>query len=160
MKKNNFKKAYTLPEVIVTLAVTVVVLALITSLVIVVSNVAKSQAYAQNCQAEYQQANNLVEEFTNTYSFGEHTFSVHQTEDGCEIAVQKNSLTYKLMYQQSQRKLTAQILDTMTSETEQKVITFENITNIVITKQDNLIKCEYYFANYPTFTNLVVLGAA
>ena len=160
MNKNNKKKAFTLPEVIITLSVTVVVLSLITSLVIVVSNVSKSQIYAQNCQAEYQYANNLVNKFANAYSFGDYTFSLQQTEYECKIVVQKDSQTYELVYQKAQSKLSAQILDTMSGQAEQKVISFQNIKNIVFAKQDNLLKCEYQFESYPPFTNLIVLGVA
>ena len=160
MNRKNKKKAFTLLEVVITLSVTVVVLSLITSLVIVISNVSKLQIYAQNCQAEYQQANDLVNKFANAYSFGECTFSLQQTEYECKIVVQKDSQTYELVYQKMQSKLTAQILEAMSGQAEQKVISFQNIKNIVFAKQDNLIKCEYQFESYPTFTNLLVLGVA
>jgi type II secretory pathway pseudopilin PulG len=158
MKKNNLKKAFTLPEVVITLSVTIVVLAFITSLAIIVSNVSKAQTYSQNCQAEYQDACNLVDEFVNTYSTNEYDLSVLQTESGYQIVFNNGSQTYQLTYNKNQKVMSAQIFDALSNQTNQKNTTFENIENIVFTKQNNLIKCEYYFNNYPTFTNLVVFG--
>lgn len=160
MNKNNSQRAFTLPEVLITLSVTVIVVFMITSLVIIVSNVSKTQIYNQNCQAEYQKAETFVEEFVSTYSYGNFAFDVNQTENGTEIVAQNGEETYKLVYQKIQNSLTAQILNALSGEAEQKTIPFDNVTNIAFEKQYNVIKCTYYFENYPTFSKLVVFGVA
>lgn len=53
----NKKRAYTLVEVVVTLSVLIVVIALVMSLIFVVSNTSKKVEHDNMCLAEYQSAN-------------------------------------------------------------------------------------------------------
>ena len=158
MKKNK-QKAITLPEVVITLSLLTIVLILITSLVLTISNVSKKQTYNQNCQSEYQKAVNIVDGFVQNYSTYQFEASVSDTEFQCVISFSNGVNTYSLIYEKHTNKLTTQMLDFGTNEVESNENQFKYIKDITFSKQNNLLKCEYYFEDYSTLTNLVVLGS-
>ena len=157
--KRNKQKAITLPEVVITLSLLTIVLVLVTSLVLAVSNVSKRQTYNQNCQTDYQKAVNFVDGFVQNYSTYHFELDVLNTDAQCVIRFANGGETYSLIYEKQSNKLIAQMLDFGTNEVKNVENSFKYINNITFSKQSNLIKCEYYFENYPTFTNLVVFGS-
>lgn len=158
MKTNKNKKAFTLVEMVITLCVVAVVIAMITSVVIVVSNVATVQNYNQTCQTEYQNASKLIKKFINTYETYQYTISVQETETQSKIVCSDGLEEYTLIYDKQENRIVAEILNHLTAQTQQSEINFDCIENIIFSMQQNIIKCEYTFDSYPTYTDLVVFG--
>ena len=154
-----YKKAFTLHELIVTLAVVVVVLAMITGVVLATTNITQQQTYNQNCQAEYQDASKFINQFANTYStFQFSIFDVQSNDEIGRVVIEKDSEKFVLAYQKEQNKIVAEIFDMQSNQVKQKEMTLSYITKIIFTRMDNLIKCDYYFDNFPTYTDLIIFG--
>jgi len=158
MKTNKNKKAFTLIEMVITLSVVAVVIAMTTSVVLVVSKVANVQSYNQNCQHEYQSASKIIKKFISTYETYEYTISVQETETQSKIVCSDGLEHYNLVYDKQTNKIVADMFNYLANQTQQIQIDFKCLKNIKINKQQNIIKCEYIFDSYPTYTDLVVFG--
>ena len=62
------KKAFTLPEVLISMSILVIVLALVSALVLVVNRVTQTQSSNRLCEDEYLKTSQLVSLFVDTYS--------------------------------------------------------------------------------------------
>ena len=153
----NKKKAFTLPEVLISMTILMIVLALVTSLVVVVSKVTQSQREMRQCEDEYLKASQVVDLFVDTYSV--YPFKIDEIQSNqSNIKITDDTNSYSLNYDEAKNCLTAQIIDWSTNNVQTKEIDFEKITKINFYIQNNLIKCEYIFESYPTYTNIVIFG--
>lgn len=154
MKNKN--KGFTIVEIIVSLSIIVIVLALCSTLIMMVSNIAKKQEYEYLCQTEYQDASSLVEEFKNAYSTYQYTLYEVTSNS---ITMKESENDYQINYDENTKKLSAQIYNYQTEQVENKEITFKYLINISFVAQDNNVSCTYQFDNFHSYTNLLIFGA-
>ena len=152
----NKKNGFTIVEIIVSLSIIVIVLALSSTLIFMVSNISKRQQYEDLCQNEYQNASDLVEEFKNTYSTYQYTiFEI----TAYSITMKDSENDYQINFDKNSKKLTAQIYNYQTNEVDNKEISFDYLINISFVAQDNNVKCTYQFEDFHSYTNLLIFGA-
>ncbi len=151
----NKKKGFTLVEVVISLSIGVIVMSLVASLIVIVSNISNKQAYESQCQAEYQRASQLVNTFFNNYQTSEFMIDSVSNE---KVVIKRDTEEYELRYIYAENKLTANILNLNSGETETKNLIFQKIIEINFSSNGNLILCKYLFDNYPTYSNLVTFG--
>lgn len=156
----NKKRAFTLPEVIISMSIIVIVLALATTLVLVVAGITKKQNYMALCQSEYQNAFSMVDDFLNSYSYSPYYIKNVQT-DALEsvIQVSDNVNDYEVVYDATSNTLQASIMNNTSHQVEVKEIEFQNITKINFNVHNNIVKCEFFFEDYPTYTSIIKFGA-
>jgi competence protein ComGC len=152
MKK---KKAFTLVEMSVVLSVSVIIISIIVSLAILISNTQASNAYQTTCSGEYDLVKSMVEEYSQTYSTNEY-FDKTVTSNGLKIS--GSDRDFELVYNKDENKLSVDIFSSLDEQTTEKTKVFENITDIVFTTNDNLVKCEVSFLEYPTFSFVFEFG--
>ena len=149
------KKAFTLAETIVSLALIIMVLALVGTMVNMVTRATAQQQYESRCAQEYLNANDLVEQFFSTYSTSECRLeSVEQNT----IIVENDGQTFELSFKLAQKKLSADIKNYQTNISQTKEMYFENITEISFSAQNDIIKCEYKYEKFATRSNIFKFG--
>ena len=152
MKKN---KGYTLVETIITLSIVSIVLVLITSVIIAISNITKRQDYESLCQSEYGIASKNLDSFFSNYSIN--GYSILQAENNI-LVITDGENNYSLNYNTNKKELSFSLLNFNTNLTEIKKNKFENLININFVAQDNLVTCTYEFLNFHSYTELKKLG--
>jgi len=152
----NEKKAFTIVETIVSLSIIVIVLALSSTLIIMVSNISKRQHYEDLCQTEYRNASDIVAEFKNAYST--YQYDIYEVEQNL-IIIKDGENSYQINFDENLKKLSAQIYNYQTNQVDNKEISFECLINISFVAQDNNIKCTYAFNNFHSYTDLLIFGA-
>lgn len=153
----NKKRAYTLAEVIVTLAISIIVIAFISSLIFMVSGISKKTQYENTCQNEYKQANQIVSNFANAYSVD--IYTVKNVVDN-QVVITDGINDYSLNFEVQDSVLNATIKNYKTGEIDNVNQIFDKIVNIKFTAQDNIVLCEYIFDNYPTYTDIIKFGVS
>lgn len=152
----NKKKAFTVVEIVVSLSIIVIVLALCSTLILMVSNISKKQNYEYECQIDYKEASLVLDEFKNTYSTYQYTlFDVSDNH----ITIKENENTYQINYDSNLNKLTAQILNHETNEIVLREVNFKHLINILFVAQDNNVKCTFEFESFHSYSSLLIFGA-
>lgn len=153
MKNNN--KGFTLIEVVISMAIIVIVVALSSAMVVTMSKISQKREYENKCISEYQSAAKLVLDFKNAYSISKYSlFSIDENQ----IIIKSGTDDYILNFDTATKTLTAQIFNYSTNQVDSKNITFENIIRISFVKQDALVKCTYEFLNFHQYTNILDFG--
>lgn len=149
------KKGFTLPEIVVSLAVTIIVISLVTSLVVIVAKISAKQNYENACQAEYRKASQLVSLYTNTFSTS--NYEIESLQENL-ISATDGQNTYTISFNNETKVLSAQILEHSSGETKIQTLEFKNIVQIKFTKEGKIILTEYFFDNFPKYSNIVTFG--
>ena len=150
------KKGFTLIEIIVSLSIIVVVLALSSSLIVIISRISQKQQYQEACQVEYSQASGLLDEFKNAYSTYKYTL---ESVSEHTLIVKDEGNEYTFNFDVNLKKITAQIWNNQTNQIDTRELTFDNIINISFVAQDKNVKCTYEFENFHSYINLLIFGA-
>ena len=151
----NKKRAFTLVEVVISLTIGVIVMSLVASLIVIVTNISNKQTYETQCQTEYQQASQFVETYFNNYQLDEfELYSVSQNQ----VTIKNDNDEFELSFDFEQKKLVAEMIDHTTNQVETLEISLKKIVEIKFSANGNLIVCEYLFNDFPTYSNLVTFG--
>lgn len=150
------KRGFTLPELVVSLAITVIVISLVASLVAIVSKVSAKQTHQNACQAEYIKASELVALYVDTFST--QSFDIKEVQEN-SVTVTNGENSYSLTYDAQTKKLEAVTIEFLTGEVKRHSIAFEKITQIKFTQNGKIILCEYMYDDFPKYSKIVTFGA-
>jgi len=151
----NTKKGFTLVELVISMTIVTIVVALSAAMIVTMSKISSKREYEDKCVDEYQKASALILDFKNAYSINQYSlFSVEENE----ITIKSSTNDYVLNFNLETKTLTAQIYNYETSQVDTKKITFENIINISFVNTNNIVKCTYEFLNFHQYTNLLDFG--
>ena len=154
----NKKKGFTIVETIVSLSIIAIVMSLVASLVVIVSNVSKKQQYDSQCVAEYQRASEVIDRFINNYSTTNFVLDSIET-NSIKIKSSDSSSQYELTFNKVEQTLLVELLNFDTNEKEPQSLKFQNIKEINFVQRGKIISCSYIFENFNTYTRLVTFGA-
>ncbi len=153
------KKGFTIAEIITTLAVASLLVAFAAGLVVSIVDVTKRQQNFVACQVEYEDACVFVDDFLNNYNTSNYLIKSVLSQDGIStIKITDNNNEYSLTYNKVDNKISAQFYNYLTNEVELKEQKLTKIIDIIVTNQDNIIKCEFKFEDISPLTKLYTFG--
>ena len=152
------KKGITLPEVVIALSITVIVMSLVASLIVIVSKISSNQNSKNDFENEFVSANSLVDEYFTTYNTT--SFEIKTVENNRVVIKDAGENEYVLSFDVDEKKLSADILDHLTNNKNTKgPIVFKKLVRINFVQNDNKILCEYVFDGLEhTYKNLITFG--
>ena len=149
------KKGFTLPEVVVVLSITVIVMSLVASLIVIVSKASTHQNSQNTYQTEYRTASALVDEFFNTYNT--QNFEISDFQEN-QIVVSDGLNQFILKFEQDAKQLSAEILKHNSNQTQTRILDFLKLTEIKFSRNGNIIMSEYIFDNDVTYRQIITFG--
>ena len=148
------RKGFTLVELVVSMTLTVIVLALAVSFVSLITKFSASQQNDYDSNVEYRRVISLLDEFRDAYSVSIYHLD---TVENNSITITHSEESYSLTYNMSNKSLTAQI--SVGGTTSSKVISLSKITGISFERSGKIINVEIVFSSYPTRHYLLDFGA-
>lgn len=150
------KRGFTLPEVVVALSITIIVMSLVASLIVIVSKTSSNQNNKNEYDHEYTTANNIIENYFNAYNTS--SYEIQTVENQSIVITDDGTNEYILSFDLDKKILSANIIEHLTGEVSLKTLQLEKMTEIKFSKNGNIILCEYVFDSGLTYKNLITFG--
>lgn len=167
------KKAFTILEMVIVLAVASILFAIIAGLSIATNSIFASQKATTESLAEFKSAKAEIEKFMSTYSYD--YYSINLTENSAEIYYIQNDnnenegnlaetagskMVSKLEFDKEKFELNIYLVDENDILTLESKKAFSHINNIVFSVNENLklLKCDFEIENNNNYNFLINLG--
>ena len=145
-------------EVVVTLSITFIVLFMISTLSISISDVVKLQNINSKSLAEYYSIKQNIQSFFTCYSIKGYEIKETNNLDNQSNVIISNSIDdYGLIFNQENKQLSYEILNFQSQDVDIIVENYETINDVVFELNDNIVKCKINLINETVYVFLVKL---